>query len=416
MEKFENTIKNPLEKDNKLEAIPEDFDKLSVEEAFKYKHIVFEAQECFDKTKINLFDNFTSSYAKAYETDSVKLAEVKQTMQDNIYAIRFDPKFFLLIAQDKNSLAGYLEEYKTLMLPDMKTYKNPEVYTHELVHAIGCIYRNADFSKIEDYEIYNEFNEGITEKMTVEMMGKRKEAYSPQVKCVQIIDEISGGKVNDAFQKYDVDSIKELYDQKVAEGSLEDLIFNMHGVENTFKELRKYSYEVEDYEEKEDVNSAEFRQKYNTIKKIFSEEDEMRLSGDKEKYLRQTDKTDEELKKFENEIVDYVIAKEYVLKYDKAKKINLICKRMANTVDKHLGTLITKSDTLEEQKDVMQKFCNMEAMFNFSENKIEVLEEVIAKNKVKLYEKMTNRQSAENSNIYEKLGIKHNLKWLTNQG
>jgi len=52
MEKLEN-VSNVPEKENKLMLIPEDFNNLSVEEAFKHKHVVFEVNECFEKTKIN---------------------------------------------------------------------------------------------------------------------------------------------------------------------------------------------------------------------------------------------------------------------------------------------------------------------------------------------------------------------------
>ena len=53
MEKLENVSSVP-EKENKLMLIPEDFNNLSVEEAFKHKHVVFEVNECFEKTKISV--------------------------------------------------------------------------------------------------------------------------------------------------------------------------------------------------------------------------------------------------------------------------------------------------------------------------------------------------------------------------
>lgn len=410
MEKFENTNTNPSDKDSKLAAIIEDFNKLSVDEAFRQKHIVFEVNECFEKTKINLFDNFISFYTKAYDTDLEDQSKIKQKLNDAIYAVRFDPALFLL----RDSMAGYLVEYKTLCFPDMKSYKNPEIYTHEIIHSLGSIHQRADGSRIDDYEIYNAFNEGITEKMTTEMTGKRKEQYSPYVKCAQIIDAIAGYKVNYAFQEYDLSIIKEGYDKQINEGSFDDLIFRMHGIESTLKSINKYGYEAMDFEEKNDVNSVGFGQKYNAIKKILSEDDKIRLSGDKEKYLLQADQTDKELEKFENEVVNYVIAKEYTLKYDNGENINLICERMADTIDKHLEILINKSDTNEKKMDIMQKFCNIQAAFNFSENKIKVLERGIVTNMVKLYKKMTNMESAENIDVYAKLEIQHSLKWLAN--
>ena len=393
-----------------LTGIPEDSSTLSVEEAFKHKHVVFEAQECFEKTKINLFDNFASFYTKAYETDLTKLDEVKQKLEDEIYAVRFDPAFFLL----KGSLAGYIPEYKTLFFPDMKTYKDPKIYVHEVTHSIGAIDRHADGTRIEDYKFYNEFNEGITEKMATEMTGNKKEAYSPYVKCAQIIDALTDGKVNDAFQKHDINIIKETYDQHVAEGSLQDLIFNMHGVGNTQKAIYRYSSDVIDFEEKNDMSLADFKQEYDAIKKVFSEDENVRLSGDKEKYSLQSEKTDTELAKFENAVVSYVIAKENILKYDNGKNINLICERMANTLNKHLEILVARGNNYEEQMDIMQKFCNIHATFNFSENKIEALENVVKTNTVKLYEKMTNLMPEGDVDIYKKLGIQHNLKWLNN--
>jgi hypothetical protein len=54
-------------------------------------------------------------------------------------------------------------------------YKNLEISLHEITHSIGSINNKPDGSKIEDYEIYSALNEGITEKMTVEMTGKKKE-------------------------------------------------------------------------------------------------------------------------------------------------------------------------------------------------------------------------------------------------
>lgn len=401
-------INNAPEKESVL--IPEDSNKLSVEEAFNYKHVVFEAHECFEKTKINLFDNFVSFYAKAYNTDLMKLDEVKQKIENEIYAVRFDPALFLL----RGSLAAYMPKFKTLFFPDMKNYKNPEIYVHEITHSIGSITRRADGTRVEDHEFYNEFNEGITEKMGVEMTGKKKEEYSPHVKCASIIDAITDGKVNEAFQKYDIDIIKQIYDQQVGEGSLQGLIMNMHGVENTLKTTHKYHSDVIDFEEKNDISLAEFTQKYDSIKKIILEEENLRLSSNKEKYLAQTEKTDTELAKFDGEIVDYVMAKEHILKYDNGENINLICERMANNVGKHLEILISKSNTHVDQMNLMQKFCNVQASFDFSDKKIEVLENVVKTSAVKLYEKMTDERLEGDIDIYKKLGIQHNLQWLNN--
>jgi hypothetical protein len=420
MEKPE-IVSNIPEKENKLAMIPEDFNALSVEEAFKHKHVVFEVNECFENTKINLFNDFISSYTKSYRSGPEEQKEVKQKMENNIYVIRFDPAFFLLWNTDDNALAGYIPELKTLFLPDMKTYKNPEIYTHEVTHSIGSICVNSEGLKIEDYEIYNALNEGITEKMTVEMICKKKEGYSPNVKCAQVIDVITGGKANEGFLKNDVGLIKEAYDKEISEGAFEDLVFNTHGIENTFKEINKYRNEIFDFEDKNDVNSAEFIKNYDAIKQLIDNEDNARLiykenktEENKEKYSTEMNKTDEELKKFKDEIVNYVLAKEYVKKYDNGGNIDLICERMANSFDRHLSILINKSNTQEEQRKIMQKFCNIQASFDFSENKIPVLENVIKTSIIKLYEKMTNTTLTKNINIYEKLGIQHNLNWLNN--
>jgi hypothetical protein len=190
MKKLENISNVPKEED-KLKMIPEDFNNLSAEEILRHKHVVFEVNECFEKTKINLFNNFISSYTKSYQIDLEKQEKIKQKLENNIYAIRFDPALFLLTSTDANSSVMYISEFKTLFFPDMKNYENPEIYTHEVTHSIGSIYVDADGSKIENYKIYNELNEGITEKMTVEMTGKRNEVYSPSVKCAQIIDAIT---------------------------------------------------------------------------------------------------------------------------------------------------------------------------------------------------------------------------------
>jgi len=419
MEKLENINNNTSDKENKLAMVPEDFNNLSVEEAFKHKHVVFEVNECFEKTKINLFNNFISFYAKSYEADSEKQKEIKQKLEDNIYAIRFDPAFFLLWNMDNNTLAGYIPEFKTLFLPDIKTYKNPEIYIHEVTHSIGSICINAVGSKIEDNKFYSALNEGITEKMTVEMIGKKKEGYSPNVKCAQIIDEITGGKVNDAFQKHDVDNIREVYDKQINDGAFEDLVFNIYGIENIFKEINKSNNIIFDFEQENDVDSVEFIKKYDAIKQIIDEEEKLRLNylkektkESKEKYLVQTDRAHEELKNFKDEIVYYVFAKECISKYDNGKNIDLICERMASSLDKHLITLVDKSNTQEEQSKIMQKLCNIQATFNFSENKILILENVVKANGRKLYEKMTNSNIEEDVDVYEKSGIQHNLKWL----
>ena len=65
--------------------------------------------------------------------------------------------------------------------------------------------------------------------------------------------------------------------------------------------------------------------------------------------------------------------------------------------------------------EIMQMICNIQASFNFSEKKINVLEVVIKENLLKLYEKMTRVEPSENLNVYEELGVKHNLKWLNNK-
>lgn len=420
MEKLEN-VSNVPEKENKLMLIPEDFNNLSVEEAFKHKHVVFEVNECFEKTKINLFNNFISLYTKSYGAGLEEQEKVKQKMEDNIYAIRFDPAFFLLRSMDVNSLAGYIPEWKTLFFPDMKTYKNPEIYAHEVTHSIGSICVNAEGAKIEDHEIYNALNEGITEKMAVEMIGKKKEGYSPNVKCAQFIDIMTDGKVNEAFQKNDIDCLEKIYDEQINDGAFKDLVFNVHGIENTFKEINKSNNVVFDFEEENDVNSIEFIKKYDAIKQIIDEEENLRLNSlkektkeSKEKYLAQTDKTDEKLREFKDEIINYVFAKECISKYDNGKNINLICERMANSFDKQLSILIDKSNTREEQIKIMQKLCNIQASFNFSESKIPVLENVITTNAVKLYEKITNAKVDGKINVYKKLEIQHNLNWLNN--
>lgn len=420
MEKLEN-VSNVPEKENKLMLIPEDFNNLSVEEAFKHKHVVFEVNECFEKTKINLFNNFISLYTKSYGAGLEEQEKIKQKMEDNIYAIRFDPAFFLLRSIDVNSLAGYIPEWKTLFFPDMKTYKNPEIYAHEVTHSIGSICVNAEGAKIEDHEIYNSLNEGITEKMAVEMIGKKKEGYPPNVKCAQFIDIMIDGKVNEIFQKNDINRLEKIYDEQINDGAFKDLVFNIHGIENTFKEINKSNNVIFDFEEENDINSVEFVEKYDSVKKIIDEEENLRLNSlkektkeSKEKYLAQVDKTDEKLKEFKDEIINYVFAKECVSKYDSGKNIDLICERMANSFDKHLGVLIDKSSTQEEQIKIIQKLCNIQTAFDFSENKISVLENVITANTVKLYEKITNTKVDEKINVYEKLGIQHNLNWLNN--
>jgi len=418
-----NTNNNQLEnKDDKLILVPEDFNKLSVEESFRHKHVVFETNECFEKTKINLFDNFVSFYSKSYGASQEKQEEIKNKLENNIYAIRFDPAFFLLGSVNSNSLAGYIPELKTLFFPDMKTYKNLEVSIHEITHAIGSIDKNPDGSKIEDYKIYVALNEGITEKMTVEMTGKKKEGYSPNVKCAQIIDVITNGKVNEAFQKNDINHIEKTYDEQINDGAFKDLVFNIHGIENVFKEINKSNTVIFDFEEENDVNSAEFIKEYDIVKQIINEEENLRLNSlkdkteeSKEKYLTQIDKTDDELKKFKDEIIGYIFAKECISKYDNGKNIDLICERMADTFNKHLNTLIDKTNTHKEQMDIMQKFCNIQESFNFSENKINVLENVIKTNTIKLYKKMTNTTLQEDFDIYKKLEINHNLVWLNNE-
>lgn len=419
MEKLENGSNLP-EKENKLIMIPEDFNDLSVEEAFKHKHVVFEVNECFEETKINLFNNFLSFYAKSYGAGLEEQEKVKQKMENNVHKIRFDPAFFL-IWNDNNSLAGYIPDLRTLFLPDMKTYKNPEIYVHEVTHSIGSIYVNPDGSKIENHEIYDALNEGITEKMTVEMIGKKNEGYSANVKCAQIIDVITDGKANKAFQDNDIHYLEKDYDEQINEGSFKDLVINLHGIENTFKEINKSNNIIFDFEEENDVNSAEFIKKYDVIKQIIYKEEDLRQNylkektkESKEKYLSQTDKTDEELNEFKDEIINYILAKECILKYDNGKNIDLICKRMANTFEKHLDTLINKSSLQEEHIKILQKLCNIQAVFDFSENKIPVLENVITANTIKLYEKLTNTTVSEKINVYEKLGFQHDLNWLNN--
>lgn len=421
MEKFEN-INNQPEKEDKLKMIPEDFNNLSIEEAFKRKHVVFEVDECFEKTGINLFDNFISFYAKSYEAIPEDQERIKQKLQDNMYAIRFDPAFFLLMcAKDHESSAIYIPEFKTIFFPDMKTYKNMEISLHEITHSIGSINKKPDGSKIEDYEIYRGLNEGITEKMTVEMTGKKKEGYSPNVKCAQIIDVITGEKVNDAFQENDVNQIKEVYDKQISAGAFEELVFKINGIENILKEINESNFKVFNFEEQNDVNSAEFIQKYDTVKNIIDEEENMRSNSlkektqeSKEKYLAQTYITDEKLKQFKDEIIDYIFARERLLKYDNGKNLDLICENLANILDKHFSILIDKSNSYEDQIEVIQKICNIQASFDFSDNKINVLENVIKENLIKVYEKMTNTELEENFDIYKKLAIKHNLKWLNN--
>lgn len=421
MEKFEN-INNISEKEDKLKMIPEDFNNLPVQEAFRIKHVVFEANECFEKTKLNLFNDFISLYKKSYGASLEEQEKIKQKLQDNIYSVRFDPAFFLLMGvKDHNSSAMYIPDFKTVFFPDMKTYKNIEISLHEITHSIGSINNKPDGSKIEDSEIYVALNEGITEKMTVEMTGKKNEAYSPNVKCAQIIDIITEGKANEAFQKNDIDCLEKNYDEQINDGAFKDLVFNIHGIENILKEINKSNNVIFDFEEENDVNSAEFIEKYDAIKRIIDEVENIRLDflkdkteESKEKYLTQSDLTDEELKKFKDEIIFYVFAKECISKYDNGKNIDLICGRMANTLDKHLSALIDKSNTLEEQRELMQKFCNIQESFNFSENKINVLSRVIKDNLIKLYQKITSATPEENLDIYKKLGIKHNLKWLNN--
>lgn len=422
MNNFEN-INNTPEKEDKIKTIPENAKNLSVEEAFKHKHVILGVNECFEKTKINLFDNFISFYTDSYEASQEEQERVRQKLQDNMHNVRFDPAFFLIMgAKDHESLAAYIPEFKTIFFPDMKTYKNIEISLHEITHSIGSIENKSDGSKIEDYKIYHALNEGITEKMTVEMTGKKKEGYSPNVKCAQIIDAITGGKVNKAFQENDVNQIKEAYDEQVSPGAFEKLVFNIHGVENVFKKINKANITVLKFEEENDTNSAEFIKKYDAIKNIIGEEEKLRLNfskektpESKEKYLTQTDKTDEGLKQFKDEIIDYVFAKECLLEYNNGKNLDLICERLANTFDKHFGILVNKSNSREEQMEIMQMICNIQASFNFSEKKINVLEVVIKENLLKLYEKMTRVEPSENLNVYEELGVKHNLKWLNNK-
>ena len=257
--------------------------------------------------------------------------------------------------------------------------------------------------------------------MAVEMIGKKKEGYSPNVKCAQFIDIMTDGKINEAFQENDIDRLEKIYDEQINDGAFKDLVFNIHGIENTFKEINKSNNVILDFEEENDVNSVEFIKKYDAIKQIIDEEENLRLNSlkektkeSKEKYLAQTDKTDEKLKEFKDEIINYVFAKECISKYDDGKNIDLICERMANSFDKHLGVLIDKSTTQEEQIKIIQKLCNIQESFNFSENKITVLENVITANAVKLYEKITNTKVDGKINVYEKLGIQHNLNWLNN--
>jgi len=423
MENFINTSENQAEKIiDKLTMIPEDFNTLSVEEAFNHKHTVFEINECFEKTKINLFDNLITFYEKSYETDKEELSKIKLKLEKGIYAIRFDPAFFLLMsAKDHGAEAMYVSDLKTLFFPDMNSYKNLEISLHEITHSIGSINIKPDGSKIEDYEIYVALNEGITEKMTVEMTDKKNEGYSPNVKCAQIIDAITGGKVNEAFQKNDIDYLEKSYDKQIDDGAFKDLAFNIHGIENTFKEISKSNDIVFNFKEENDINSVEFIKKYDIVKQIIDEEENLRLNflknktgESKGKYLVQADKTDDELKKFQDEIVNYVFAKECISKYDNGKNIDLICERLANTFENHLTTLINKSNTHEEQMQTMQKFCNIQESFNFSINKIKALENVIRANTIKLYKKMTNIVPEETVDVYKKLVIQHNLKWLNN--
>ena len=326
-----------------------------------------------------------------------------------------------MCAKDHDSLAMYISEFKTIFFPDMKTYKNTEISLHEITHSIGSIINKPDGTKIEHPELYKELNEGITEKMTVEMIGKKKEFYSPNVKCAQIIDIITDNKVNEAFQENNINKIKEAYDKQVSPGSFEDLALNIHGIENIFKEINKNKITIFEFEDKNDVSSAEFIKKYDAIKKIIDEEEGKRLDYLKEKtpeklekYSTQVDKTDEELKHFKEEVIDYVFAKESLSKYDDEKNLNLICKRLAKTLDKHFHTLIDKSNSYEEQMDLVQKICNIQASFDFSENKINVLEDVLKENLMNLYVKMTNIAPETDLDIYKKLGIKHNLRWLSN--
>ena len=416
MNNLEN-ISNSPEKEDKLKSIPNNADDLSVEEAFKHKHVVFEINECFEKTNINLFDNFVSSYTASYEASPEEQERIRQKLQDNIYAVRFDPAFFLL----HESLASYIPELKTMFFPDMKSYKNVEVSLHEITHSIGSIINKADGTKIENYETYKELNEGITEKITVEITGNKKEEYSPNVKCVQIIDMIIGGKVNEAFQKNDINQIREAYDKQVLPGSFEELAVELCDIRSTFKKINKDNITVFEFEGENDVNSIEFIKNYDSIKEISNKEENLRLNylkektlESKEKYLSQADKSDEDLKQFKVEVVNYVLAKESLSKYDNGKNLNLICEELASTLNKHFHTLIDKSNDHEGQIDLAQKICNIQASFDFSENKIDVLEDILKNSLTDLYVKMTNKVPGVDLDIYKKLGIKHNLKWLNN--
>lgn len=369
-----------------------------------------------------MFDNFVSFYTASYGASSEEQERIKQKLQDNMYAVRFDPAFFLLMfAQDHNSAAMYAPELKTMFFPDMKTYRNIEISLHEIIHSFGSIDTKSDGSKIENYTIYKALNEGITEKMTVEMTGKKKEEYSPNVKCTQIIDAITDGKLNEAFQENDVNKIKEAYDEQVSPGAFEELVYKIHGVENTFREINKANITAFKFEEENNVNSTEFIKQYYTIKKIIDEEENLRLNylkeripESKEKYLIQSDKTDKALKEFKDQIVDYVFAKECLSKYDNGKNLDLICDRLASVLNKHFSIIINKSSSDEDQMKMMQKICNIQASFDFSENKINVLLDVIKENMFKLYRKITQAEPLEDLDVYKELGIKHNLKWLNN--
>lgn len=421
MKNFEN-IGNASEKEDKLKMIPEDADNLSVEEAFKHKHIVLEINECFEKTKINLFNNFVSLYDKAYELKPEDKEDLKQKLYDNVYAVRFDPALFLVMATEKSkSAAAYIPELKTLFFPDMKAYKNMETSLHEITHSIGSIYNNPDGSKIEYYNMYTALNEGITEKITVEMTGKKDEAYAPNVKTAQIIDIITEGNTNEAFKNNDINYLEKSYNEQVGDGVFKDLVLKIHGIENTYKEIYESNNVIFDFQEENDINSAEFIKKYDAVKQIINAEESLRINyrdnkteESKEKYLAQMSKTDNDLKKFEDKVVDYVLAKSTILKYNNGENIDLICKNLAQTFEKHFSSLIDKCNTLEEQRGLMQKFCNIQESFNFSKNKITALEKVLSDNSLKLYKKITGQEIEKNSDIFQKLEITHNLKWLDN--
>lgn len=423
MKNFEN-INNTSEKEDKLKNIPENISNLSVEEIlenFKNKHVVFDVDKCFEKTGLNLFDNFVSSYAESYEASSEDQEKVRQKLENNICSVRFDPALFLILMaqRDYKSDAMYIPELKTIFFSDLKSYKNTEISLHEVTHAIGSINNNPDGSKIDFYQEYNPLNEGITEKMTVEMTGKKNEVYSINVKCAQIIDAIIDNKVNDAFQENNVNKIEEAYDKQISSGAFNKLAYNIFGVKNIFHEINQAEITVFEFEEKYDTNRVDLVEKYDAINNIVRKEknaaqdyQQEKTPENKEKYLNQVEETDGELEKFNDEIISYVFAKDSLLKYDQGRNLDLIYKNLIDEINKHFGILIDKSNSYEEQMEVIQKICNIQASFDFSENKISSLEEIIKENLFKLYTKMTNKKSEENVDIYNELGVKNNLKWL----